>query len=102
VVAGDAGAAVSVGDLQHHPLPYIVSLKETSDDDQPAQRWEKRVVAYSIVEAVAQAMVEVGGMMPHDEMSKAKFQVENVQPDVAEYWRLLTIQQIEARKALGL
>jgi hypothetical protein len=51
---------------------------------------------------VAQAMVEVGGMMPHDEMSKAKFQVENVQPDVAEYWRLLTIQQIEARKALGL
>jgi hypothetical protein len=82
--------------LQHAPLPYVVTLRSVGDDDAVAQRWERRVVAYSVFEAVSQAMLEVTGAMPADVSAQAKLAVEAIAPDVEAFFRLAA-QKVAAK-----
>lgn len=92
-------AAVSKSDPTHHaPLPYTVVLRGAISQDDMPQRWEKQVVAYSAYEAILQAMFEIGGTMHLDEAVRAKFTVESITPDVAEYWRMTTLQLLDQLK----
>ena len=68
----------------HDPLPYIVRVRLYTHEDAPPSVQEVRVNAYSLLEAVGQAMFEVTGASAVDE-GKAK--IEFIGPDVPEYWR---------------
>lgn len=65
----------------HMPLPYIVRLRQTSDDDAAPIRCELKLNAYSVMEAVVQATLQVGGTG----VNEGKVQVEEVMPDTEAY-----------------
>lgn len=65
----------------HEPLPYRVVLRAALKSDDAPTRFEKRVVAYSVVEAIFQALIETTGNAPGD----AKYDVEVVEPDMMAY-----------------
>lgn len=80
----------------HEPLPYVVTLRVMLHDDGPAQRVEWRGYAYSVTEAMLQAMFEhVGLVGANDEHIK----VERITPDLTEYVAYVTRTEIE--KALA-
>lgn len=65
----------------HAPLPYIVKVRTTLTDDSAPQITEHRVTAYSFMEALIQATMEVGGFGLND----ARYQVESISPDLEKY-----------------
>lgn len=75
----DNQSSKPVGDMfVHAPLPYIVTVKSTMDDDAVPSIQTVNVVAYSILEAMLQATTQVGGKGFDDE----KHRVERIEPDV--------------------
>lgn len=65
----------------HRPLPYIVVLRGAVSDDHPPSRIERRVVAYSVFEAMMQALLEAAGVAP----DSTKWQVDSIGPDLPAY-----------------
>jgi hypothetical protein len=68
----------------HDPLPYIIRLRITIDEDQPSEVREFKVTAYSLMEALFQANFEAMGSSIID---NAKVKVEFIAPHEEEYWR---------------
>ena len=66
----------------HAPVPYFVSLRIGADADSAPQRHVARVVAYSLLEAVAQAMIEVTAKTG---LIEPVLRVEDVRPDMLSY-----------------
>ena len=66
------------------------------DDDIP-QRVERTVVAYSMFEAMMQAIMEASGKSPDD----VHYKVKHVGPDIAAYVKLLADEINLARLAEG-
>lgn len=78
------------GDIHMHaPLPYRVVLRASVSDDSAPERFEKRVVAYSLMEAMMQAIMEATGAAPET----GKYQVESIAPDVPA-WREMTAEAL--------
>lgn len=71
-------------DTAHIPLPYVVQLRGQLDDDSPPFTRVYRGQAYSLFEAVLQAIFEAGGAGLED----IRFNVESVGPDMNEYMRI--------------
>jgi len=68
----------------HEPLPYVVKLRTTISDDAPPATLEFKVVAYSVWEALSQALMEAGATSPDG----SKHTVESIGPNVAAWWAL--------------
>jgi hypothetical protein len=77
----------------HEPLPYVITLRSTLDDDAPPTVREFKVTAYSLFEAVIQATVEAGGSGLADEKHKA----ERIAPDLDAYWKVKAWREEMAR-----
>ena len=73
----------------HDPFPYIVRLRITLDDDAAPETVERQVTAYSVFEAVVQAVMEATGGSAFDD---SKIQVESISPDLPAYAQLLVSQ----------
>ena len=69
----------------HGPLPYIIRLRVSIDDDAPPQIREFHITAYSVIEAVFQAIFEAGGT----ELNDAKTMVDSVRPDEPAFYALV-------------
>lgn len=67
----------------HQPLPYVVRLRITADEDSAPRVEEFRVTAYSIIEAMMQANFLAGGSGVSGESDKYK--VEEIMPDMPAY-----------------
>jgi hypothetical protein len=65
----------------HEPLPYIVRVRSTLTDDASPTTREFNVIAYSVMEAYMQAVIEAGGIGLDD----MKHKVESVWPSVAHF-----------------
>lgn len=78
----------------HEPLPYIVMVRATVNQDAAPERFEKRVMAYSAYEAIYAAIMEVSGSASD---ATKQCHVESVRPDVSAYL-LLRLQQALAEK----
>lgn len=70
--------------LIHEPLPYIVRLRVAVDEDSAPTVKVFRVTAYSIVEAMAQAMISAEATTV-DLGAHVQFRVEDVVPDISRY-----------------
>lgn len=70
----------------HAPLPYIVRVRISADDDSVSQAREFRLVAYSAYEAILQALFAAGSTS----LADAKVKVEEIGPDVAGYLKLIS------------
>ena len=77
----------------HAPLPYIVTARVIVSEDLPPERHEVRLVAYSILEAIMQASIQLGG----DGLEDSHVKVELIAPDLDRYMAML----IETRLAVG-
>ena len=80
----------------HSPLPYCVHLKFSLDDDDVPQLRVVDVTAYSVIEAVMQAIVKETGAVP--EAGGAKVTVTDVHPNHKAYAEML-VAEIAARRA---
>lgn len=71
----------------HEPLPYVVRLRETlaGDDDAVPQIREERVTAYSVMEAMLQAIFLAGGTGVED----SRYRVESIGLDLPAYIALV-------------
>lgn len=76
--------------MTHRPLPYVVHLRAAASEDEPPVRHVKHLTAYSLIEAVLQASMEVTGSVD----AKQTVIVESVRPDVAEWLRQLTAEEV--------
>lgn len=65
----------------HSPLPYLVTVKSTVDDDSVPSVQVVSVTAYCLFEAMFQAITQVGGKGFDDE----RHRVEAIGPDVAAF-----------------
>jgi hypothetical protein len=70
--------------LMHLPLPYVVRVRITHDDAVPSEQRVIKVVAYSILEAHMQAVLEAGGQSL---MPDPKIAIESIGPDEPEFSR---------------
>lgn len=77
----------------HDPLPYIVRLRETLNEDSVPTVNEYRVVAYSIFEAMVQATTRAGGRGIDD----IRYKIEDIYPDLEEYFRMITDRIFQKR-----
>ena len=78
---------MSADSQQHSPMPYVVKLRVALSDDAAPEVVEWRGYAYSVIEAVMQAMLEHGGKTGgNDERMK----VESIMPDIPEYLAFIT------------
>lgn len=68
----------------HAPMPYIVVFRGSLDEDAPLERYERKVTAYSLYEAVHAAVLESIGDFP-----SVKFIVESARPDMDAYLAML-------------
>lgn len=71
----------------HAPLPYRVVLRAAITQDGRPQRIERKVLAYSVAEAMIQAVMETTGEAPG--LAEAKYEVEAIQPDLAAFYELM-------------
>lgn len=63
----------------HHPLPYVIRARVMVNDDTPQEQRELRpVYAYSIIEAMFQACILLGGTGMED----AKIKIDYIGPDL--------------------
>lgn len=81
----------------HEPLPYVVRLRETMGDDTMPVSHEERLVAYSVYEAMMQAIFQAGGHAP----SETRFTIESIEPDVPAYYAMLAARVVAAVKGVG-
>lgn len=68
-------------DYAHEPLPYVVRVRTTLGEDSVPDVQERHVTAYSLYEAMFQAVVEATGTAP----DAAKYVVEHIGPDLPAY-----------------
>ena len=83
----------------HRPLPYVVRLRVSTDDDKPSVRYEHRCLAYSLLEALIQASVAATGQATIDNQKVA---VERLEPDWEAYLTMMhdaTEAEMSSRKA---
>ena len=66
----------------HAPLPYVVRLRFAEDEDKGAVPYEWRGAAYSLMEAVTQALFEASGSM---DVKAESVRIEKVGPDIEGY-----------------
>lgn len=69
----------------HEPLPYLVTARIVLDDDQPPETRTVPLVAYSLLEAMVQASLLLGG---GPGMNDAKVRIERIEPDIAAYLQM--------------
>ena len=97
----ESGKAPSGDTWAHRPLPYVVRLRISADDDKPSVQFECRGVAYSLMEAMVQATVAATGQAAIDNQ---KIAVEQLEPDLDAYLVMLC-EEVEsetlAREAVG-
>lgn len=83
------------GDLNTHtPLPYVVRLKLVLDQDTPPQSADWNGWAYSLMEAILQALMEASG-----KSSGVTYTVEYVRPDLPVFFLALASRVTEAAHA---
>lgn len=66
----------------HEPVPYIVRVRVVVDPDRPPEVVVQRLVAYSVIEAVYQAIVMTTGLV---DIEAHKIHVEDIRPDLPAY-----------------
>ena len=72
--------------LSHRPLPYYVRLRCVIDEDRPAEILEFREMwAYSVTEALMQAILEAGGETPSAIGKDKRITLESIRPDLEAY-----------------
>jgi hypothetical protein len=85
----------AMGDMwTHQPLPYVVRLRITADEDSAPRVQEFKVTAYSIIEAMMQANFLAGGSGIDGE----KYKVEEITPDMPAYLAMFVANQALAAK----
>ncbi len=81
--------------FSHRPLPYEVVLRVVVDEDgspQPTINWNG--YAYSVMEAMMQAMMEAG----RTSVSEGKYNVVSIRPDVGKFMEDLARELSRAGK----
>lgn len=78
----------------HRPLPYIVRVRVTLTDDSVPTVCEERVVAYSIMEAIVQAVARTGWMGVDD----TRYRVEDIAPDLVAYTAILIAERLAQKE----
>ena len=72
--------------LAHRPMPYYVRLRCVVDEDRPAEVREfKAMWAYSVTEALMQAILEAGGETPSAIGKDKRITLESIRPDLEAY-----------------
>lgn len=74
------------GMMEHRPLPYYVRLRLAKSEDETPTLHEWRGTAYSLFEAMLQAMMVATGKTDPEQQS---LKVEAIEPDVAAYLRMV-------------
>ncbi len=69
----------------HAPMPYTVVLRGTLGDDLPPTESVHKLVAYSVYEALLQAMMEASGSSPES----CTYKVVSIGPDIGGYVKLI-------------
>ena len=83
----------SVNDMMtHEPLPYLVRVRQVTDEDSPPVVSEHTITAYSLLEAMLQATINAGGSGLDD----SKIKVESVEPDLAAWAKLAAERAVKA------
>ena len=62
----------------HAPLPYLVRMRVVENQDASPAVFERHVTAYSVLEAIDQAVIEMSCELHHGD---AEIIVESVGPD---------------------
>ena len=75
--------------LSHRPLPYYVRLRCVIDEDRPAEILEFREMwAYSVTEALMQAILECGGEAYAPGALNKRITLEMIRPDLLAYFKM--------------
>lgn len=82
----------SGGMFTHAPLPYIVRIRVVVDDDATPESREFKLTAYSVLEAMMQALYQAGGTA----IDGVNYKVEDIRPDIAEYYRMIATATADA------
>jgi len=77
----------------HHPLPYVIRARVMVSDDTPQeQHMLHKIYAYSIIEAMFQACILLGGTGMED----AKIKIDAIGPDLDELTRCVRDSILQA------
>lgn len=82
----------------HEPLPYIVRLRQVLSDDSVPDSREFRVIAYGLLEATMQALMEANGTPGVD--PSGTWRIEAVNADAEAFFKRESDQQLLQRAAV--
>ena len=75
--------------FDHKPLPYIIYLKIVASEDLPPETRPFRITAYSVYEAMLQAILSTGNDPEQIFGGESKkVNVVSLGPDIERYWKM--------------